>query len=99
MLYVIHTHDAPGSAAGRKAGRSAHLDRLEALQQTGQLVLAGPMPQLDAPTLEAGATGSLIVVEFENLAAVQAWFAQDPFVLAGIYADYEIRPFIKMFPA
>lgn len=99
MLYVIHTHDTPDSAAKRKAGRAAHLARLDQLQQAGRLMLAGPMPNIDAPSLEAGASGSLIVAEFDGLPAAEAWFAQDPFVLSGVYATHEIRPFIKMFPA
>jgi uncharacterized protein YciI len=99
MLYVIHTHDSPNSAAGRKAHREEHLGRLDALQREGRLVLAGPMPVLDAPSLEAGASGSLIVAAFDSLEAAKAWFAQDVFVRNGIYADWEIRPFIQARPA
>lgn len=95
MLYMIHAQDVEGSGPGRAAARPAHLERLHALQAQGRVVLAGPLPKLDAPSTEGGVSGSLIVAEFESLAAARDWIAADPFVQAGVYASYEVRPFIK----
>ena len=42
--------------------------------------------------------GSLIVAEFTDLAAAQAWADADPFVAAGVYRDVSVRPFRKTLP-
>src|SRR3546814_15221512 len=61
--------------------RPAHVARLLALQDAGRLVLAGPRPNIDAADPgEAGFSGSLVVAEFESLAAAQAWAGDDPYV-------------------
>lgn len=96
MLYVIYALDAPDVAALRAASRPAHLDRLRALNEQGRLVLVGPMPRVDAPSLDGGVTGSLIVAEFDGLEAAREWMAADPYVKAGVYASVDIRPFFQV---
>lgn len=99
MLYAIFGQDVPDSLEKRKAARPAHLARLQALQDQGRLLLAGPFPAVDAadPGM-AGFTGSLIVAEFVSLEAAQAWAADDPYVDAGVYAQVAVRPFKKVLP-
>lgn len=100
MLYAIIATDKPNSLPDRLKARPDHLKRLEALQNEGRLILAGPHPAIDSndpgPT---GFTGSLIVAEFESLATAQQWAAADPYVAAGVYAEVNIKPFKKVFPA
>src|SRR5690606_12333551 len=48
MLYVIKGTDGPQSLERRRAARAEHLARLEALQREGRLLLAGPLPAIDA---------------------------------------------------
>ena len=99
MWYAIISDDAPNSLAKRLANRPAHLARLNDLMTQGKLLLAGPMPAIDSIDLgPAGFTGSLIVAEFENLQAAQAWAAADPFVIAGVYASVTVKPFRKTLP-
>ncbi|MBL8297338.1 MAG: YciI family protein [Rhodanobacteraceae bacterium] len=99
MWYVIQGSDTPGSLQQRLDARPAHLARLEALKQEGRLLLAGPFPAIDAlDPGAAGFSGSLIVAEFANLAAAQAWADADPYVQAGVYAHVEVRPFKKVLP-
>lgn len=95
MLYMIYALDAEGAGPKRLAARPAHLERLHALQAQGRVVLAGPLPKLDAPSTEGGVNGSLIVAEFESLAAARSWIEADPFVQTGVYASFEVRPFLK----
>ena len=45
MLYVINAEDAPNSLENRLTARSAHLERLNTLQNDGRLILAGPCRQ------------------------------------------------------
>lgn len=100
MFYMIVGEDRPGSLAERLAARPAHVERLQALQAEGRLLLAGPCPAIDSPDPgPAGFTGSLIVAEFASLEAARAWAGTDPYVAAGVYAEVTVKPFRKVLPA
>ncbi len=100
MLYAIIGEDRPGSLDQRLASRPAHLERLQALQAEGRLILAAPGPPLDSPDPgPAGFSGSIIVAEFASLGAAQAWADADPYVAAGVYEKVTIKPFKKVLPA
>ena len=99
MWYSIIGQDVPDSLDKRKSARPEHLARLQALQDNGRLLLAGPFPAVDAlDPGAAGFTGSLIIAEFASLAAAQEWAKADPYVAAGVYANVEVKPFKKIFP-
>ncbi len=99
MWYAILAEDVPDSLSKRLAARPAHLERLQALTEAGRLLLAGPMPAIDSPDPgPAGFAGSLIIAEFDSLAAAEAWAAADPYVAAGVYAQVRVRPFKKTLP-
>lgn len=100
MFYAIVGQDVPDSLDRRLAARPAHVERLQALQQAGRLLLAGPFPAIDSNDPgAAGFTGSLIVAEFGTLADAQAWAEADPYVAAGVYAGVSVKPFRKTFPS
>jgi len=100
MLYTIVGQDTPNSLEKRLAARPAHVARLQALQEQGRLILAGPFPAVDAlDPGPAGFSGSLIVAEFASLQEAEAWAQADPYVAAGIYAQVTVKPFRKTFPA
>lgn len=99
MLYAISGEDVANSLEKRLAARPAHLERLTALRDQGRLILAGPFPAIDSVDPgPAGFSGSLIVAEFESLAAAQQWAAADPYVSAGVYASVTVKPFKKVLP-
>lgn len=99
MLYAIISEDLPNSLAKRLIARPAHLARLQALQDEGRLILAGPHPAIDNENpADAGFTGSLIVAEFDNLAEAQQWAVKDPYIEAGVYARVVVKPFKMVFP-
>ena len=99
MWYAIIGHDTPDSLDKRMAARPAHVARLQALQEQGRLLLAGPFPAVDAVDPgAAGYTGSLIVAEFASLPAAQDWANADPYVAAGVYAEVSVQPFRKTLP-
>ena len=99
MLYAIISEDVENSLDKRLSVRSAHLARLQILQDEGRLVLAGPHPAIDSENpADAGFTGSLIVAEFEDLASAQQWASNDPYIEAGVYARVIVKPFKKVFP-
>ncbi len=99
MWYAIIAEDMPNSLEKRLQARPAHLARLTALQDAGQLLLAGPFPAIDSNDPgPAGFSGSLIVAEFDHLSAAQAWADADPYVAAGVYSHVTVKPFRKTLP-
>jgi uncharacterized protein len=100
VLYAILATDRPGSLEARLGARPDHLARLQALQEEGRLVLAGPHPAIDSPDPgQAGFTGSLIVAEFTDLEAARTWAEADPYASAGVYQEVQVKPFRQVFPA
>jgi uncharacterized protein YciI len=95
MLCAIIGRDAPNSQAPRRAAHVAHMARLHDLATAGRLANAGPLLAADG----AAPTGSLIIADFESLAVAQAWFADDPFVIAGVYAEIAVYPYRQVLPA
>jgi len=99
MLYAIIASDVENSLEKRLAARPAHLARLQQLKEEGRLVLAGPHPAVDSPDPgPAGFSGSLVVAEFESLAAARSWADADPYCAAGVYAEVLVKPFKKVLP-
>lgn len=99
MLYAIISQDVENSLEKRKSARPAHLERLETLQNSGKLILAGPHPAIDSENPgPAGFSGSLIVAEFPSLEDAQAWADDDPYIAAGVYKMVTVKPFLKVFP-
>jgi uncharacterized protein YciI len=100
MFYAIYGEDLPNSLDKRMPVRPAHLERLKLLQDAGRLLLAGPFPAIDSPDPgPAGFSGSLIVAEFASLNEAKAWAEADPYVAAGVYAQVNVKPFKRVFPA
>jgi uncharacterized protein YciI len=99
VLYAIISEDVEDSLGKRMSARPAHIKRLQALQNEGRLVLAGPHPAVDSDNPgNAGFTGSLVIAEFDNLQAAQQWADSDPYNDAGVYANITVKPFKKVFP-
>jgi uncharacterized protein YciI len=99
VLYAIISEDVKESLSKRLSVRPKHLARLQALQEAGRLVIAGPHPAVDCENPgEAGFSGSLVVAEFDSLEAAQQWADLDPYVEAGVYAKVTVKPFKQVFP-
>lgn len=99
MWYVILGRDGADSLARRMAARPEHLARLEALKSEGRLLLAGPLPAIDAVDPgPAGFAGSLIVAEFPDIDTARAFAQDDPYIRDGVYASVEVMPFRKALP-
>jgi uncharacterized protein YciI len=94
MLFMLSAQDVPNSLEKRLAVRPDHLARLAELDKAGRLVLAGPHPNHEGE----GFTGSLIVAEFDDLQAAEAWAQADPYQLTGVYQSMLIKPFKQVFP-
>lgn len=89
-LFALLGWDGPRGQDLRKLHRAAHLARLESLTAEGRVVAAGPLTD---------GAGSLLVIDFADQAAAEAWMAGDPYVRAGVFARTEVHPFTLVFPA
>ncbi|MFP3978063.1 MULTISPECIES: YciI family protein [Marinobacter] len=99
MYYAIISEDVDNSLALRKSARPAHIERLQQLKKEGRLLVAGPHPAIDTPDPgEAGFSGSLVIAEFDSLAAAEAWAANDPYMDAGVYSRVTVKPFKVVLP-
>ena len=99
MLYAILAYDVGDSLPLRKTARPAHLKRLEELVASGRVIVAGPLPAIDAEDPgSAGFTGSLTVAEFESLEQAKTWAEKDPYAEAGVYESIVVKPFKQVFP-
>lgn len=89
MMIAVWATDRPGMLAERQRVREAHRARLrEPGAHAVTVLLAGPWLADEAGDM----VGTLLVVEAPDVAAVRAFIAEDPYVLAGVYDQVEIRP-------
>lgn len=84
--FVLTCIDKPESLALRMATREAHLAWVRG--RIGELKLGGPF--LDD---KGDMAGSLMILEEPDLAAAQAFSAEDPYTKAGLWQSVDIRPF------
>lgn len=99
MWYVIHARDRENSLDSRLAARPAHLARLHRLLDQGRLLVAGPLPAIDAEDPgPAGFAGSLVIARFESLAAARNWAQEDPYLEAGVYEAVDVWPYKRVLP-
>ena len=84
-LFTLTARDKPDSFDLRAATREAHLAWLAA---------AGARVKLGGPWMDAQgrSIGSLLIVEAGNLAAAQAFAAEDPYAHAGLFAEAQVTP-------
>lgn len=94
-LYVIIGHDVPDSLELRRQFRPAHLERLTQLDEQKRLVVGGPTPISHGGS---DMSGSVLIIDFEDDAAAQAWASEEPYLLSGVYSHVDIKPFIQVFP-
>jgi uncharacterized protein YciI len=85
MLFALICTDKPDSLELRQRLRPEHLKFLDGLGNA--LKAAGPFTDD-----EGKPTGSLVVIEAANRAAITEIAARDPYAVAGLFASVEIKP-------
>ncbi|MDT8438761.1 MAG: YciI family protein [Wenzhouxiangellaceae bacterium] len=99
MLYLIIGRDGENALAARASVRAEHLARMHELIDDGRLILAGPLPAIDAEDPgPAGFAGSAIIAEFDSLDHARAWAEADPYRQAGAWVAVEVHPFRQVLP-
>jgi uncharacterized protein YciI len=89
VIFAILGEDAPEAKPLRQKHRAAHLERVEALNAEGRMILAGPF---------SDGSGSLIVIEAASQQEAEAWIAADPYVTGGVFIRHTVRPFHPVYP-
>lgn len=89
MFFIVLTTDKPNSAALRADNRPEHLDYLKSFGN--QLVAGGATLTDDGE----GMTGSFLLVDMADRAAVEDFARNDPFAKVGLFETTEIRRWRK----
>lgn len=88
MLVCLMAHDKSGAIDVRMENRPAHV---EYLKSTDHVHLAGPL--IDA---SGGMCGSMIVLDVPDMAAAEAWAANDPYAKAGLFGSVTLTEWKKV---
>ena len=90
MLFALFCTDKEDHLDVRLDNRSDHLAHLKSIGD--KLMFAGPTLGDDGETMN----GSLIVVDMNNRADVEAFAAEDPYKQHGLFESVVIRPWNKV---
>lgn len=85
-LYVIVCIDKPDSLDTRMATREAHLAYAQANEHV-RIRVGGPFLSDNGTMI-----GSMLIVEADDLAMVDAFVKNDPYGKAGLFDRVEVRP-------
>lgn len=88
MYFAIMHSFREGVGEKRAAVRPAHLDYLKDCGE--RMMLAGPMKETES---DDAPNGSLIVIRADSETAARLFVEHDPYVLNGLVAMTDIRPF------
>lgn len=95
MHWIVVTRDEDDAAALRTATREAHRAYIWRKDLPARLLLGAPLAKDDGAT----GIGSWLLVEAPDRATVEAFLADDPYVLAGLTAQINITALHNGFDA
>jgi uncharacterized protein YciI len=90
MQFLLIAYDGtdPGAPERRMKVREEHFRKISQLKKAGEFLIGGAI--LD----ESGKmTGSMIVYEFPDRAALDEMLKEEPYLTEGVWEKIEIRPF------
>lgn len=88
MLIALIARDKPEALQVRLDNRDAHLAYIE---ETGVVAQAGPLLDQDG-----NMAGSLVILDVEDMAAGEAWAANDPYAKAGLFETTDLVTWKKV---
>ncbi|RWR31077.1 YciI family protein [Sinirhodobacter populi] len=87
MYFVLNCRDKEGALQTRLDNRDRHLAYA---RESGVVFVGGPLIE------KGGMVGSLVIIEVEDLAAAQAFAANDPYAKAGLFESVTISEWKKV---
>ncbi|SLN62961.1 YciI-like protein [Roseovarius albus] len=88
MLIALMAQDKPGALQTRLDNRDKHVAYLK---ETGVVSQAGPLLDNNEQMI-----GSLVILDVDDMAAAQAWAANDPYAKADLFAEVKLVPWKKV---
>ncbi|KLN60747.1 hypothetical protein WH96_09685 [Kiloniella spongiae] len=92
MKFIFSCVDKKDHTHVRAENRPAHLEYLG--QFMDHIVVAGPTLGTDHESM----TGSLLILEFDDVAAAQEFALNDPYNKAGLFEQVTITPWKQALP-
>ncbi len=92
MLFVFYVLDKPGTTEQRLKLRPAQYEHLGKVED--RMVTGGPLLAEDGETM----IGSLLIIDFPNRAAAEAWLAEAPLTQGGVFGEATIYPYKQNWP-
>ena len=89
MLFILMAKDGADEEAlnRRMAARAAHLTHGEMAAKTGEQIIAASLLDQDE-----NMRGSLLIVDFENIEALNAWLDTEAYITGDVWQDIDIIP-------
>src|SRR5258707_12931041 len=92
MACLVLCMDRPDGATLRKATRAVHLEYM--IRHKARVLFGGPLT-----TDDGGATvGSLMVLDWPDRAAVEAFLRDEPYTTAGLFESVVVRQWRPVVP-
>ena len=90
MQFLVVARDGTdeGAVERRMAVRPTHLDAIAPLVEDGNVLVGGAILN-EADEM----IGSMLLVDFPDRGAVDAWLEADPYVTGGVWHEIEVSPF------
>ena len=85
LAYDGTDNDAP---ARRRAARPAHFEGIKPMVERGELRAAGAILDDSGKMI-----GSVVMADFPDRAALDAWLARDPYTQQRVWQKVEVMPF------
>ena len=90
MQFVVIARDGTDEQAleRRLKARESHSAGAHKMKEKNEMLLAGAMMDEQGKMI-----GSVMVVDFPDRAALDAWLKNDPYATGGVWKSVEVKPF------
>ena len=92
-LFALIARDRKNGLERRMAHRPAHLEHMARLDASGRIRYGGPLLNEKSEM-----SGSLIIIEADDLEAARATFGDDPYIIHAVFESYEVIETKRVFP-
>ena len=87
-IVTAYDHTDEGALQRRMDVRQHHLDEAKTLKESGNYVIGGAILNENNQMI-----GSVMIVQFENEEALDAWKQNEPYITQKIWETVDVKPF------
>jgi uncharacterized protein YciI len=90
MEFLVIARDGTdeGALERRREARPSHLEGIAPLVESGNVLVGGAVLSGSGEMV-----GSMLLVDFPDRRALDAWLERDPYVTRGVWQEVDVRPF------